>query len=213
MIRDIICFLPLILILLTMYDIEGILFAAPAANFIVMIVAASLSVAYMRTLKSESTSAADTAAEKNAIIRDTYKGVILAIAREHGSSGKQIGKMIAERLQILFYYKEMTALAAQESGLDKEFVSNLNANSPTLMHDLYLSTNVVQQTVIAQEKVIRKIADSGSCAIVKRGADYKMISRNPWGDHRNYELLVDSSVGLDTYVNVICDYIASAQTT
>lgn len=80
--------------------------------------------------------------------------------------------MIAERLQILFYYKEMTALAAQESGLDKEFVSNLNANSPTLMHDLYLSTNVVQQTVIAQEKVIRKIADSGSCAIVKKAADY-----------------------------------------
>lgn len=40
-----------------------------------------------------------------------------------------------------------------------------------------------------------------------------MISRNPWGDHRNYELLVDSSVGLDTYANVICDYIASAQTT
>lgn len=66
----------------------------------------------------------------------------------------------------------MTALAAQESGLDKEFVSNLNANSPTLMHDLYLSTNVVQQTVIAQEKVIRKIAASGSCAIVKRAADY-----------------------------------------
>lgn len=79
MIRDIICFLPLILILLTMYDIEGILFAASAANFIVMIVAASLSVAYMRTLKSESTSAADTAAEKNAVIRDTYKGVIIMI--------------------------------------------------------------------------------------------------------------------------------------
>lgn len=121
--------------------------------------------------------------------------------------------MIAERLQIPFYYKEMTALTAQESGLDKEFVSNLNANSPTLMHDLYLSTNVVQQTVIAQEKIIRKITANGSCAIVKRSADYKMISRNPWGDHRNYELLVDSSVGLDTYANVICDYIASAQTT
>lgn len=67
---------------------------------------------------------------------------------------------------------KMTALAAQESGLDKEFISELNANSPTLMHDLYLSTNVVRQAVIAQEKVIRKIADSGSCVIVGRAADY-----------------------------------------
>lgn len=259
MIRDIICFIPLILILPTMYGIEGILFAAPAADFIAMIVAASLTVAYMRTLKSEGTSVA----EKTAVIRDTHKGVIITIAREHGSSGKQIGKMIAERLGIPFYYKEMTALAAQESGLDKEFVSDLNANSPTLMHDLYLSTNVVQQAVIAQEKVIRKIADSGSCVIVGRAADYvlrdypdvlrifiyapkkyrrrrimeiygdspdqadknirrsdearaayyKTISGNTWGDRRNYELLVDSSVGLDTCANIICDYIASAQAT
>lgn len=263
MIRDIICFIPLILILPTMYGIEGILFAAPAADFIAMIVAASLTVAYMRTLKSEGTSAADTAAEKTAVIRDTHKGVIITIAREHGSSGKQIGKMIAERLGIPFYYKEMTALAAQESGLDKEFVSGLNANSPTLMHDLYLSTNVVQQAMIAQEKVIRKIADSGSCVIVGRAADYvlrdypdvirifiyapkeykrrrvmevygdnpdqadknirrsdearaayyKTISGNTWGDRRNYELLVDSSVGLNTCANIICDYIASAQAT
>lgn len=259
MIRDIICFIPLILILPTMYGIEGILFAAPAADFIAMIVAASLTVAYMRTLKSEGTSVA----EKTAVIRDTHKGVIITIAREHGSSGKQIGKMIAERLGIPFYYKEMTALAAQESGLDKEFVSDLNANSPTLMHDLYLSTNVVQQAVIAQEKVIRKIADSGSCVIVGRAADYvlrdypdvlrvfiyapkeyrkrrvmeiygdnpdqadknirrsdearaayyKTISGNTWGERRNYELLVDSSVGLDTCANIICDYIASAQAT
>jgi cytidylate kinase len=31
---------------------------------------------------------------------------------------------------------------------------------------------VVQQAVIAQEKIIRKIADNGSCVIVGRAADY-----------------------------------------
>ena len=40
------------------------------------------------------------------------------------------------------------------------------------MYDLYLSTNVVQQAVIAQEKIIRKIADNGTCVIVGRAADY-----------------------------------------
>lgn len=254
MIRDIVCFIPLILILPSFFGIEGILYAAPLADFIAMIVAVSLTVAYMKTLK-----AGTAVAEKDVVIKPSQKGVIITIAREHGSSGKQIGRIVSEKLKIPFYYKEMTALAAQESGLDKEFISNLNANSPTLMHDLYLSTNVVQQAVVAQDKVIRKIADSGSCVIVGRAADYvlrdyadivrifiyapkelkikrvmevygdsleaagknirrsdearaayyKNISGNTWGDRRNYELLVDSSAGIEACADVICEYVHS----
>jgi hypothetical protein len=79
---------------------------------------------------------------------------------------------VVEKLEIPFYYKEMTALAAQESGLHKEFVSEINANLPTVLHDLYLSTNVIQLAVVAQDRIIRKIADSGTCVIVGRAADY-----------------------------------------
>lgn len=85
-------------------------------------------------------------------MKPSKKGVIITIAREHGSSGKQIGKLVAEKLGIPFYYKEMTALAAQESGLDKEFISDINSNAPATLHSLYLSTEVVQQAIIAQDK-------------------------------------------------------------
>ena len=73
----------------------------------------------MKTLKHE-----DTESKTVSVMRPPRKGVILTIAREHGSSGKQIGKIVAEKLDIPFYYKEMTALAAQESGLDQEFISD-----------------------------------------------------------------------------------------
>ena len=106
------------------------------------------------------------------LIRPSHPGVIITIAREHGSGGKQIGRIVADRLNIPFYYKEMTALAAHESGLDREFISDVNRNAPKLLHDLYLSTHVVQQAVIAQAKIIKKIAKSGSCVIVGRAADY-----------------------------------------
>lgn len=53
MIRDIICFIPLILILPIFFKIEGILFAAPIADFIAMLVAAMLTVAFMKTLKKK----------------------------------------------------------------------------------------------------------------------------------------------------------------
>lgn len=167
MIRDIVCFIPLILILPTFLGIEGILFAAPAADFIAMIVAVSLTVSFMKSLNTNYTED-----KKETVLRPSKQGLIITIAREHGSSGKQIGKLVAESLGIPFYYKEMTALAAQESGLDREFISEINANSPAMLHSLYLSTDVIQQAIIAQDKVIHKIADNGTCVIVGRAADY-----------------------------------------
>ncbi|MDE7157451.1 MAG: cytidylate kinase family protein [Lachnospiraceae bacterium] len=252
MIRDIVCFIPLIIILPMRFGIEGILFAAPAADFIAMIVAAALTVTFMKSLKKDTTPQ-----ESRAVIAPSQKGVIITIAREHGSSGKQIGKVVAEKLGIPFYYKEMTALAAQESGLDKEFISDINANSPSLMHDLYLSTQVIQQAITAQDKIIRKIADNGSCVIVGRAADYvlreyenvvrvfiyapkeyrmkrimkiygdtkeeskksihrsdtarasyyKNITGQDWNNPHNFDLSVNSDIGIDKCAEVICNYI------
>ena len=180
------------------------------------------------------------------IIRPSKPGVIITIARQHGSSGKEIGRVVAEKLGIPFYYKEMTALAAQESGLDKEFVSGINKNAPHLLYNLYISTKVVRLAVTAQHKIIEKIADNGSCVIVGRAADYVLkdrenvvrifigapkeyrissvmevygdsrdeaedsichsdkaraayyrhISGKRWGDEKNYDLVVDSSCGV-----------------
>ena len=49
------------------------------------------------------------------------------------------------------YYEEITALAAQESGLVQSFISDINENSPELLRSLYLSTNAVQQAITAQK--------------------------------------------------------------
>ncbi len=105
-------------------------------------------------------------------LKPSKPGVIITIAREHGSSGKQIGKCVADALGIPFYYKEMIALAAKESGLDREFISDIHKNSPDIMRDLYLSSNTVQYAIKAQDAIIREIAENGSCVIVGRAADY-----------------------------------------
>ena len=104
-------------------------------------------------------------------------GAIITIAREHGSSGKQVGKIAAQKLGIPFYYKEMIALAAHESGLDKEFISDIHKNSPDILRELYLSAHAVGYAIKAQDEIIRKIADNGSCVIVGRAADYVLRDR------------------------------------
>lgn len=174
--RDIVCFVPLVILIPSIYErnqagsgVNGILFAAPAADIIGMIVAVCLTIHYFKTMESNKN---PEPVQENAVIRPSHKGVIITIAREHGSCGKRIAQLAAERMGIACYYKEITALAAQEIGLDRHFVSDINENSPEFLRSLYLSTSVVQQAIVAQEQIIRKIADFGSCVIVGRAADY-----------------------------------------
>lgn len=101
----------------------------------------------------------------------------------------------------------MTALAAQESGLDREFISDLNKNAPQMLYHLYLSTKVVRLAVMAQHKIIEKIAGNGSCVIVGRAAYYHSISGCRWGDRRQYDLMVDSSIGEEETAGVIRKYL------
>ena len=167
MVRDVICFVPFIIVLPLFFNgVDAILWSAPIADFIAMIVTAILSISFIKSLKEGESE------DYNAIIKPSKKGVIITIAREHGSSGKQIGKILAQKLGIPFYYKELTALTAQESGLDREFIADINTNSPAILHSLYLSTEVIQRAVVAQDKVLKKIADEGSCVIVGRAADH-----------------------------------------
>lgn len=179
LIRDIVCFTPLAIFLPQILEgaeagtgIHGILYAAPIADGVAIFVVLGLTIPFFKQLKKEEALLTERGASEAFVIKPSCKGTIITISREHGSAGKQIGKLVAEKLNIPFYYKEMAALAAQESGLDKEFVTDLTENAPYVLHDLYLSTNVVQQAVIAQEKIIQKIADNGACVIVGRAADY-----------------------------------------
>ncbi len=251
LVRDVVCFVPMVLVLpMCFSSVETILYVAPISDFIAMIVTAFMSVSFVRSLQGgEPISGTETA-----VLQPSKQGVIITIAREHGSAGKRIGEIVAKKLGIPFYYKDMMALAAQESGLHKEFIEEINNNSPAIFQRLYLSTDVVQRAVLAQEKVIQKIAEMGSCVIVGRAADYVLkdcgqllrvfvyapeefrinrimecygdsrseamkhikrsdearafyyekISGQVWGERRNYDLAVDSSVGLEAAADVIC---------
>ena len=44
--------------------------------------------------------------------------VVITIARQYGSGGRTVGKMLAERLGISFYDKQIIQMASDESGID-----------------------------------------------------------------------------------------------
>lgn len=147
--------------------VTGIFWAAPIADVLSILITFAVMVRVWKEL-----SRGNKAQEPTAAIQPSRQGAIITIAREHGSAGKRIGQLVAQRLSIPCYYKELVAVAAQESGLAQEFISGINSDENAVMRELYLSTDPVKRAVAAQDKAIRKIADAGSCVLIGRSADY-----------------------------------------
>lgn len=147
--------------------VTGIFWAAPIADILAILITAAVMIRVWKELsRSKHTQ------EPTAAIQPSRQGAIITIAREHGSAGKRIGQLVAQRLNIPCYYKELVAVAAQESGLAQEFISGINSDENAVMRELYLSTDPVKRAIAAQDTAIRKIADAGSCVLIGRSADY-----------------------------------------
>ena len=118
---------------------------------------------------------------------------IYTIGREFGSGGYEVGRMLAERLGIKLYDKELLAQAAKSSGFCKEIFEN-HDEKPTssflysLVMDTYsggsyssapfLDMPLNHKVFLAQFDTIKKIAEQQSCVIVGRCADYALAD-NP----------------------------------
>lgn len=178
--RDMICFVIFTITLCIFFEakapgngIYGILFAAPLSDLAAGTTIAILTIKFLRSLKG-----VNEETKENINITPTHPGTIITIAREHGTCGKQIGEMLAKELNIPYYSKELTAIAAKESGFAEEFLPSDYDEENELLYNLYLSTNVGQQSVIAQEKILRKIADEGACVIIGRAANHVLWNYN-----------------------------------
>ena len=49
---------------------------------------------------------------------------IITISREFGSGGREIGKRLADELNIAYYDKEIITQIAKETGLSEEYIEN-----------------------------------------------------------------------------------------
>ncbi len=116
------------------------------------------------------------------------KHIVVTIGREYGSGGHEIGLKLAEKLGLKFYDKEILAVAAKESGLCEE-IFEMHDEQPTksFLHSLVMDTYAMgygsssfvdmpmnHKVFLAQFEAIKKLADSESCVIVGRCADYAL---------------------------------------
>ena len=117
---------------------------------------------------------------------------IITIGRQFGSGGRAIGEKLAEKLGVPFYDKELISLAAKESGISPDVFSEVDEKAAnSLLYSLSMGMYsfgsgfsamgdlpVNDKLYILQHKIIRKIAEEGSCVIVGRCADYVLRDRD-----------------------------------
>jgi cytidylate kinase len=112
--------------------------------------------------------------------------VVITIGRQFGSGGRYVGRLLAEKLGIPFYDKELLSEAAKASGICEEIFED-HDEKPTrsllfnlvtgMQHHLdagsfYMDMPLNHKIFLAQFDAIRRIAGEGSCVIVGRCADY-----------------------------------------
>ncbi len=114
---------------------------------------------------------------------------IITISRQFGSGGRTVGHLVAEKLGIPFYDKELVEHVALESGFAPKFVEEHGEHAPgkTLLAYAFAPQGVpgVMNGLSTADflwniqcSAILQLAEKGPCVIVGRNADYILKDRD-----------------------------------
>ncbi len=114
---------------------------------------------------------------------------IITISRQFGSGGRTVGRMVAEKLGIPFYDKELVEQISLESGFAPKFVEEHGEHAPgkTMFSYAFAPQGVpgVMNGMSTADflwhiqcSTVIQLAEAGPCVIVGRNADYILKDRD-----------------------------------
>ena len=114
--------------------------------------------------------------------------MVITLGREFGSGGRELGRRLADRMQIAYYDKEILSEIAKRTQLTEEYIHNVVEHHPypllpiTIGHSLYpdMTFQIQQSVYIEQSNIIKEMAAASDCIIVGRCADYILMDIKPF---------------------------------
>lgn len=107
---------------------------------------------------------------------------VITISRQYGAGGREIAGLVAEKLGVKLYDRQIVHIAAAKIGLDDLSENDLleleNYVKPLSMSFLPFRsfgmnmTDSSQKVFMTESAAIRKLAEDGPCVILGRSADY-----------------------------------------
>ena len=159
---------------------EGTVIAALLVGFIARLIGKKL--VFLKDMIFPESVSAENENEAKEQTAGTYGKNVIAIGRQFGSGGHDIGKILAEKLGYDFYDAEIIQMTAGTTGYTLEFIKkNEEIMTNSLIYDLvnqmYLNADMQDEApkdkiFEAECQVVRNLAKKGNCVIVGRCADY-----------------------------------------
>lgn len=172
--RQILFLIPAMLILSKLFGLMGILYAGAVADEIAFILAATFILLEMKHL-NQVTEPINVSEDNKIKSKNTKNQIVITIAREYGSGGRYVGRLIAEKLGINFYDKEFIRKVAEETGLSEDYIEKQEqkrTNLENLTNGYYFGLNNADELFLKEANIIKDLANKESCVIIGRCADF-----------------------------------------
>lgn len=179
--RQILFFVPTAIILSKFFNVMGVLYAGPVADGLAFLISATLLIIEMKKLEKTDNKSYAIREDKEINNKNT-NNIIVTIAREYGSGGRYVGKLLAERLGVKLYDKDLIEVVSNKSGLSASYVEkneqNIHGNLLSSFNTQYYNNlSNDDKLFIAESKAIEEIATKGACVIVGRCSNFVLRNR------------------------------------
>lgn len=115
---------------------------------------------------------------------------IITIGREFGSGGRELGRRLAEELQVAYYDQEIIAEIAKRTSMSEKYVQHITEHRPVMSFPIHVGRSfysvpnsaMMQSHALYQEqkKIILEMAEKSDCVIVGRCADHILEEQKPF---------------------------------
>ena len=125
--------------------------------------------------------------------------LVVTIGCEYGAGGPQIGRMLADALNIEYYDRDLIDKVVDQLGVDKELVkeadtkANVKYSFETSLGPRY--ANLTNRVIYTQYEVLHNMAEKSSCVIIGRSANYILKDRD---DVLNFFIYAPKNVRIDS---------------
>lgn len=178
--RQILFLIPAMVILGNLFGLNGLLYSGPVADGLAFCVAGILLILEIKNL-GKASKKSESLEDNNSADNKINKHIIITIAREYGSGGRYVGRLIANKLGIKFYDKNLIAKVAEETGLSEEYIEQNEQQRNALSNfnnGYYASLNNADDLFIKESEIIKELAAKESCVIIGRCADFILKDRD-----------------------------------
>lgn len=177
--KQVLFFVPGMLILGHQFGIIGILAARPVSDGLAFVLSIFLLATELRFWGKQKNRQDITVCDTD---KDKFldKQIVITLSREYGSGGRYIGRLIADKMGVDFYDKSLIIELAKRTGFSQDYIEDNEQKRSILSafnNGYYNGLSCGDELFIRESEMIKEIANKKSCVIIGRCADYILRNR------------------------------------